>query len=335
MEWTADVAAGDWLRERLDEHWAQTMHIVVPRGFEAYARVFHPTVRERPVSGTWPAEDDTRAWEAFFAAGTEVDAEQVTWQRTADAFGTVMHPLAQWPRIVRSDDPHGDGGAPRDDDGWRYDPPEQGALVAEPLAALARLLAEATTTPDAGYAGVWEGWGGLVGTMVHDAASGLFGNVSGMPRRYAEYTSDDTPHRSVLYRSLKDVFNNPFRKGTWQPGILSDEISRGPRLELPNRSYVLFCGGVTTFGDPGWPARVPWSDHTDADEQRWVRPPDAPNLLWPDDHAWVMVSEIDFDSTIVAGSAELIAAIVADPALEAASIPADSDLSWDADEVNR
>jgi hypothetical protein len=48
-----------------------------------------------------------------------------------------------------------------------------------------------------------------------------------------------------------------------------------------------------------------------------------------------MISEIDFDSTIVAGSVELVAAILADARLEAASVPADADLTWDADEVNR
>lgn len=48
-----------------------------------------------------------------------------------------------------------------------------------------------------------------------------------------------------------------------------------------------------------------------------------------------MVSEVDYDSTIVAGSAALVAAICAEPGLEALEIPSGADLSWNADEVNR
>lgn len=311
------------------------MHDVVPRGFDAYARVFHPATRERPVGTAWPAEGDSRAWEDFLAQQHQVDTERVTWHGTAAALGTVMHPLAQWQRIVRSDDPYGNGGAPRDDAGWRYDPPEQGALVAEPLATLASLLSDATTTPDAGCAAIWEGWGDLVGAMRMPAqTSALFGDVPGMPRRYSEEPPDGTPHRSFLYRSLKDVFNNPFRKPTWQPGILSDDISRGPRLELPNRSYVLFRGGVSTFADPTWARDAPWRDPA-AEQHGFPPSAHAPNLVWPDDHAWAMVSEIDWDFTVVAGTARLVAAIIEDPRLEAASVPVDTDLSWESDKVNR
>ncbi len=44
MEWTADVSAGDWLRERLDEGaaWGESMHGVVPRGYTAYANEVAP-----------------------------------------------------------------------------------------------------------------------------------------------------------------------------------------------------------------------------------------------------------------------------------------------------
>jgi hypothetical protein len=48
-----------------------------------------------------------------------------------------------------------------------------------------------------------------------------------------------------------------------------------------------------------------------------------------------MVSEIDFDSTIVAGSPDLVRAICADERLEALPLPEGADLTWDADEVNR
>jgi len=48
-----------------------------------------------------------------------------------------------------------------------------------------------------------------------------------------------------------------------------------------------------------------------------------------------MVSEIDYDSTIVAGSPDLIRAICTDARLEAKALREGADLTWDADEVNR
>ncbi|QAY59669.1 hypothetical protein ET475_06460 [Microbacterium protaetiae] len=167
MEWTADVAAGDWLRARIDDPWRGTMHDVVPRGFAAYARVFHPVFRERPVGREWPAGGEDAAaraaWQAFNDDAPEIDTERVTWADTASAFGTTMHPRAQWGRLIGRDEPYGNGGAPRDAAGWRYDEPNQGQLAPDDLAALARVLAAHTTTPDAGGIAVWEGWGDLVG----------------------------------------------------------------------------------------------------------------------------------------------------------------------------
>nr|WP_274636632.1 hypothetical protein [Microbacterium bovistercoris] len=327
MEWTADVSAGEWLRARIDDPWRNSMHDVVPRGFAAYARVFHPATRERPIGRVWPDDDDREGWEAFLRAGVEVDTERVTWAQTAAAFGTTMHPLAQWQRLVGKHDPYGhDGGSPRDADGWRYSDPPQGQLEPDTLAALADVLGAHTTTPDAGGIALWEGWGGVTGGMGYGQSRVLLSSVG-----------DDEPdprHAAFLAHAGRDVFNDVFRQPAWQPGILSDEISRGPRLSLPGRDYVLFRGGVAEFADPVWQRTVPWSDHRG--EQHGFDPTaESPSLIWPDDHAWVMVTEVDFDVTVVAGSEALIAAVVADPRLEAAPIPPGADLSWTSDEVNR
>ena len=48
-----------------------------------------------------------------------------------------------------------------------------------------------------------------------------------------------------------------------------------------------------------------------------------------------MVTEIDFDSTIVAGSPGLIAELITDPSIEAFQISERADLTQDADDVNR
>lgn len=47
------------------------------------------------------------------------------------------------------------------------------------------------------------------------------------------------------------------------------------------------------------------------------------NLWWPADRAWFVVSDIDFDSTIVAGSHACVAAITSSSVLEALETSAD------------
>lgn len=61
---------------------------------------------------------------------------------------------------------------------------------------------------------------------------------------------------------------------------------------------------------------------------------EAPNLIWPADHSWFVASEVDFDSTLVGGSAELIDAIVQSPALEAWQVEPTDSLAFDADKIN-
>ncbi|MFC4138201.1 MULTISPECIES: hypothetical protein [unclassified Microbacterium] len=316
MDWIGDPGIGDWLRERLDENLG-----VVPHGFAAYARILHPAQvrslpdRAVPTGSEWERMPEAER-EALFDRLVD---EPATWAETATAFGTTLHPLAQWQRIVRTP-PEEDWNVRIAPDGREFTSPDEGVLTPALFALIARHLAAHTTTPDAGVAAIWEGWGHLVG-FFGEAPSRVFLEMGG-----------DPVHEQVMRQSIHDPFNNPFRKPTWQPGILSDEISKAPRLELPGREYVTFAAGASTFADPAWVEAAPWRDRP-AEEHGFPVAAQHPNLLWPEDRSWVMVSEIDFDSTVVAGSAALIAALVADPALEAFVIAEDADLSWDGDEV--
>ncbi|MDR2998265.1 MAG: hypothetical protein LBU78_09115 [Microbacterium sp.] len=309
MEWTGDPTIGDWLRPLLDEDLG-----VVPHGFPAYARILHPAqVRSLPDRAV-PTVDE---WDRMSDAGQEdliarfVD-EPATWAETAATFGSTLHPLAQWQRLVQTP-PEGDWNVRIAPDGREFTSPDEGVIDPALFAAIARHLAAHTATPDAGVAAIWDGWGGLVGFFGQAASSAYF------------QLGADPANERMLQQSIHDAFNNPFRKPTWQPGILSDEISKSPRLELPGREYVTFTAGASIFTDPGWGASAPWGEGGEAQH---------PNLLWPEDRSWVMVSEIDFDSTVVAGPTELIDALVADPALEAFAIAEDADLTWDGDRVN-
>lgn len=323
-----DVSAGDWLTARIDDPWRGTMHDVVPRGFAAYARVFHPASVQEIPGERMPSLEQWRE-----SAPSELqDLQQrivhrrVTWGETAQAFGTVFHPGAQWGPLTGSG---ADGGGQVDSsDGRWFDDPSVGALEPDLFTALAKSLAAHTTTPDAGFAALWEGSGGLVGRLGTGPSRSFF--QAGDPG-----DADLQRHNEMLGRSVKDVWNNVFRKATWQDGILSREISEGPRLRLPERAFVMFRGGAQEFAVDDWELQMPWRD-LPAEAHGFEPSATSPSLLWPDDHAWAVVSEVDFDSTIVAGSAELIAAIVGDPRLEAAEIPVDAVLGYGVDdEVNR
>lgn len=321
MEWLSDPSAGAWLRERLDAGY-ETMHGVVPRGYPAYARIFHPAiVRSLPGRAVPTAEELVRMPESEqHALMAEFADEQISWAETAAAFGTALHPLAQWQRLVRTP-PESDWGTRMAPDGREFTAPMEGQLEPAHLAAIAAHLVDHTQTPDSGFAALWEGRGGLLG---------FFGIT---PSRSFLTFSDDPNHQAMLDRSAHDPFNNVFRKPTWQEGILSREISEGPRFELPGRGHVLFSAPPRAFADQDWALHVPWRD-LPAEEHGFAPSAQSPSVLWPRDRAWVMVSEVDFDSTIVAGPPALIEALCADERLEALPIPEGADLTWGADTVN-
>lgn len=350
MEWTDEVSAGDWIRAHIDDPWQGTMHDVVPRGFAAYARIFHPATRSKPVGKGWPPlpyDDNRRAWEAFSAGGVEIDTEHAHWADAAAAFGTRLHAEAQWGALVRSTgsewNPSG-WQQVQSPDGWQFDAPMEGQLAPDALAAAVDAAAAHTSTPDDGYVALWEGWGGLTGALGY-APSRVFFGMSDQPAgsdegrgsgRSAGGRADASiaRHEEFLAHAARDVFNDVFRKPEWQPGVLSDEVSRGPRLALPARDHVLFRGAVSAFADPDWILHVPWRDR-ELEAHGFAPSAHSPSLMWPADRAWVLVTEVDYDSTIVGGTPELVEALCTDARLEALPLRAGAALTWDSDEVNR
>ncbi|MBF4574345.1 hypothetical protein ITJ64_17680 [Herbiconiux sp. VKM Ac-1786] len=101
----------------------------------------------------------------------------------------------------------------------------------------------------------------------------------------------------------------------------------GPRFELPGRAYGLLGGRLAELADPEWPwaAGIGWTPPFEGP---------MPQLIWPADHAWVLASEIDWDSTIVAGSRALIDAVLALDVVEAFPVDADDSLMSHADLIN-
>ncbi len=302
FDWVPEVARGEWLRPLEAEPFGSVLSIV-PRGFEAYARLFHSVERDRPrATKTWIGVDESTYFEGVEDIAAALDAERASWSDAAASFGTSMHAEAQYARLVRGD--HGNSHSSTiSADGWRYDDPAEGCIDATSLTVASAVLARHTTTPGAGIAAIWEGWGGL------------------------------TSSSGVAYLSSEPVFRLPhvgWRAPKPGSGLLSSEVAAGPRFDLhgnTGRSYILFEAGAQNLADASWPDRAPWVDET-----RWAQ---SPSILWPDDHAWVLATEIDFDSTLVAGSTALIRELVHTPGIEALPLRTDADLTWDGDRVNR
>lgn len=107
----------------------------LPRGFQTYARVFHPASRHNPVTRT---------------------RQQVTWAEVAAQTGRIAHPQMQFHRLM---------GCP-DSAWWRSPPgwisrPSIGHLDKDALDRLTGVLGEFTLTPGLCYFCLWEGYGAI------------------------------------------------------------------------------------------------------------------------------------------------------------------------------
>ncbi len=60
----------------------------------------------------------------------------------------------------------------------------------------------------------------------------------------------------------------------------------------------------------------------------------GPNLWWPDDRGWCLATEIDLDSTLVGGSAELIKGLLSDSDIEAVPARLEDSVAINADTMN-
>jgi hypothetical protein len=98
--------------------------------------------------------------------------------------------------------------------------------------------------------------------------------------------------------------------------------SAGARLRLPARDYLLLAGPLQAALQIGGGYGPEWVE------------PQSPNLFWPADQAWCAASEIDFDSTLLGGTTELIDAILQAPIFDSWPVQPEDSLASDADRIN-
>ncbi|PII85070.1 hypothetical protein BMH31_06095 [Leucobacter sp. OLIS6] len=366
--WIGDAARWMWLVERVEGGFGEqldpgtgealpALSHTVPSGYDALVRILHPFARSRPATGTWDeyrAALETTDYEAW---PDSVSEDVVRWRDVAAAHGRAFAPGSLSHELLGV--PYGEDPERESADGWEYSTPMEGSPDEQEFVAVARILAERTETPDRGVVAVWEGYGGLVSAQGVGFYTFVPGEGPGTapprgPRwwrrlvdrgrmRRARFTSEREHFgtgpaiRDLLQGLLTwdrgDTTFAPFAGALQQrpgSGILTREAASGPRLDLPGRAYVCFEAGARDFADPAWPLRAPWME---AEQGFGTR---LPNLLWPEGREWVLVSEIDFDSTLVACSRACADALLTSLDFEAVEITRDTPLwstvAGDADE---
>ena len=131
LEFCGDVSPGRWVEESLSGF--ARVHSLLPRGFPAYARVFHPAY-------LGDAED-----------------QPVRWSTVASWTGRTAHPLMQFSRIA---------GLSEDINDYYRDPPwgsrpQFGSIPEEECRTLMNILPGFTATPERCFFGLWEGYGNI------------------------------------------------------------------------------------------------------------------------------------------------------------------------------
>ena len=175
--------------------------------------------------------------------------------------------------------------------------PITGSLDPLQLQRLSELLAGQTSSPDACHYALWEGTG-----------------MS--PRSWGEIPRFRLPGRRHWLFPPVSVLQLPAVSVELQVAGMEEQAAQGGEI----RGFV---GVDSPESLARWAARY----------RQWgfVQ---SPSWWWPEDRAWVVHSEVDYDSTLVAGSSAMGAALLADPEIECLEVGPATWLTAHADQVN-
>jgi hypothetical protein len=199
------VEAANWIGERL-HRFAHDVGSVVPPGFDAYARIFHPA---------WRSGDKNEL--------------EVRWSNVAAWSGRTVHPEMQFHSIAAPVPGRQTGPRP-----WSREP-RLGVLSNQQAVTLIGLLSKYTSNADRCWFCLWDGYG-----YFHPGAIAAFtftyvGPPRFLGRRWWEYVFIRLGRRPKLERPLRPPTPPPY------PG---PPPPTEPRVHLPGRDYVLFNGSV-------------------------------------------------------------------------------------------
>lgn len=178
--------------------------------------------------------------------------------------------------LIRHDDPSGAGGS-------------LDSLSKQSLENLEEILSHFTTTPEDCFHALWDGqgWMHAGGIVAYKAIKHpeLHRFLRPIFRRFR--TRRFRGRRPTPIQSLDHLESN----------TLPQRIMESERFKLPNREYLLMRGPLTEAKKIGYS----FSGRFDFE---------SPNLLWPSDRSWLMVTDIQFEFTLIGGSEKLIQFIV-------------------------
>lgn len=106
------------------------------------------------------------------------------------------------------------------------------------------------------------------------------------------------------------------------PAFPPNQLAPEQLVHLPGRNYLLGRGPLDAALHLGHQITPNWFT------------PQSPNLLWPTDRTWFLSTEIDFDSTLIAGTHHLINTLVDHPHLEGWRVQPGDSLQHNADHIN-
>ena len=180
------------------------------------------------------------------------------------------------------------------------EPPAPGVLVPRVVESLVEVLAKRTDTPLSCHFAIWEGWGLLAG---------------GHSRIVSISHDDKGPDTLPVDRETLEMDIAEFQR----------HVALLPRLRHLHRAYVMGRGPVDIA------CRL-YDQPLGSDTGLTLGL--TAQLWWPDDRAWVVASEIDLDSTVVAATTATAAALIESGGLEALLVPSNGRLDLGGDDVN-
>jgi hypothetical protein len=252
-------SAADWISSGRNH--TATVGALVPAGFEAYMRVFHPAYG--PVE---PGEQPTPSAPHYLPGDAPAGYERVTylrevrWSEVAAANGRIAHAAMEWTSITGEFRFRRDGSQPGI---WTL-PPEIGYLPWRLASRLGEILCQHTATPDRCWFGAWFGYG-----------------------------------------DLPDALQSA-------PVAVGTRLVSGPISAVATVSFA---------DDAGGGAFAP-------EDYR------APNLWWPEDHAWCLVSDVDLQTTYIGASQRCQIEILREATLEVWPASRAQGITWTADTLN-
>lgn len=225
------------------------------------------------------------------------DGESATsWAEVARGHGTQLHPEAQWTALTRGRPASPHHASPE----TSTDEPTPGSLDPMQLGRLSVLLAAHTTTPEQCHYALWEGTGKSPSSWDRIPRFRLPGRTHWL---FAPVPVAEVPACSVEL----EVSGN-------------EEQARQPDG----------IRGLMVLGRP--------KKHQDShDWVQWQREHglvQSPSWWWPEDRAWVVHSEVDYDSTLIGGTRALANELVGDPDLECLEVTPTTSLMVHADQLN-